>query len=69
MYENGWNSSLEDNLCMLWDMSSEKDVVEFLLENDFFRIAEFTIKISEEPRLTVRDSFSVFLSNESCYLI
>lgn len=39
-------------------MTSEKEIVEFLLENDFLRMAEFTIKISEEPRLTVADIFT-----------
>lgn len=47
---------------MLWDMTSEKDVVEFLVENDFLRMAQFTVKISEEPRLTVADIFKIPLS-------
>ncbi|XP_014213988.1 protein saal1 isoform X2 [Copidosoma floridanum] len=52
VYEEGWNESIENELCTLWDMTAEKDVVEFLLDQEFFKMAEFTLKISEEPRLT-----------------
>ncbi|XP_001603162.2 uncharacterized protein LOC100119375 [Nasonia vitripennis] len=52
VYENGWNESMEKDLCILWDMSQEKDIVKYLLENDFFKMAEFTLKISQETRLT-----------------
>ncbi|XP_058789457.1 uncharacterized protein LOC131663217 isoform X2 [Phymastichus coffea] len=52
IYEDGWNPFIESDLCILWDITSEKDIIEFLIENDFLRMAEFTLKISEEPRLT-----------------
>lgn len=63
MYENGWNESMEKDLCILWDMSQEKDIVEFLLENDFYRMAELTLKISEEARLTVGNFSETIMSN------
>ncbi|XP_076656677.1 protein SAAL1 [Halictus rubicundus] len=50
--ENGWNEKLENDLCTLWDITTDKDIVQFLLDNDFFQIAEFSLKSSEEPRLT-----------------
>ncbi|XP_043473715.1 uncharacterized protein LOC122505903 [Leptopilina heterotoma] len=49
--EDGWSNDLEESLCMLWDMTGEKDIVKFLLENDFLKMAEFTLKVSGEPRL------------------
>ncbi|XP_051172521.1 protein saal1 [Leptopilina boulardi] len=50
--EDGWSNELEESLCILWDMTGEKDIVKFLLENDFLKMSEFTLKVSEEPRLT-----------------
>ncbi|KZC06479.1 Protein SAAL1 [Dufourea novaeangliae] len=39
--ENGWNEKLETDLCTLWDITTEKEIVQFLVDNDFFKIAEF----------------------------
>jgi hypothetical protein len=44
---------METDLCTLWDMTVEKDIVKFLIDNDFFKMAEFTLKAIQEPRLTV----------------
>lgn len=52
VHEDGWNIKLENDLCTLWDMSTERDIVEFLVDNDFFKVAEYTLNSSEEPRLT-----------------
>nr|XP_012154024.1 PREDICTED: protein saal1 isoform X2 [Megachile rotundata] len=52
VFEDGWNTKLENDLCTLWDMSTERDIVEFLVDNDFFKVAEYTLNSSEEPRLT-----------------
>ena len=52
VHEDSWNTKLENDLCTLWDMSTEKDIVQFLVDNDFFKVAEFTLNSSEEPRLT-----------------
>lgn len=54
MYEVGWSQALESDLCMLWDMTIEKDIVLYLLNNEFLRMAEFTLRISDKARLTVR---------------
>lgn len=63
MYEGGWTESMETDLCTLWDMTLEKDIVEFLLENDFLKMAEFTLKTSKEPRLTVGELSEFIMSN------
>ncbi|KAF7990576.1 hypothetical protein HCN44_000381 [Aphidius gifuensis] len=47
-----WSETLENKFCMLWDMTLEKDVVFFLVENHFLPIAEVVINQSHEPRLT-----------------
>ncbi|XP_034192979.1 uncharacterized protein LOC117610108 isoform X1 [Osmia lignaria lignaria] len=52
VHEDSWNTKLENDLCTLWDMSTERDIVQFLVDNDFFKVAEFTLNSSEEPRLT-----------------
>lgn len=54
VFEDGWNEKVEYDLCTLWDMTAEKDIVNFLVENDFLKIAEFALNSSEEPRFTVR---------------
>lgn len=64
MYEDGWNESIENDLCTLWDMTAEKDIVKFLLENDFYKLAEFVLKTSEEPRLTVWKLFQIISINK-----
>lgn len=51
--EDGWNEKVENDLCTLWDMTMEKDIVNFLMVNDFFKIAELALNSSEEPRFTV----------------
>lgn len=52
VYEKGWSESLESELCLLWDMTTEKDVTLFLEENNFFKIAEVSLKVSEGARMT-----------------
>ncbi|CAL7950903.1 unnamed protein product [Xylocopa violacea] len=51
VHEDGWNEKLESDLCTLWDMTTELDIVQFLVDHDFFQIAEFALNSSEEPRL------------------
>lgn len=58
--EDGWNEKVEYDLCTLWDMTAEKDVVNFLVDNDFLKIAEFALNSSEEPRFTVRFVSTLF---------
>ncbi|CAK9808184.1 Protein SAAL1 [Anthophora plagiata] len=50
--EDGWNEKLQNDLCTLWDMSTEKDIVQFLVDVDFLKVAELALNTSEEPRLT-----------------
>ncbi|XP_029042825.2 uncharacterized protein LOC114876018 isoform X2 [Osmia bicornis bicornis] len=37
VHEDSWNTKLENDLCTLWDMSTERDIVQFLVDNDFFK--------------------------------
>ncbi|KAI4495503.1 hypothetical protein M0802_008717 [Mischocyttarus mexicanus] len=48
----GWNENLENDLCMLWDMTVEKDIAMYLYENDFLKIVEISLQTSTVPRLT-----------------
>ncbi|CAK9822412.1 Protein SAAL1 [Anthophora retusa] len=50
--EDGWNEKLQSDLCTLWDMTTEKDIVQFLVDVDFLKVAELALNTSEEPRLT-----------------
>ncbi|XP_011300930.1 protein saal1 [Fopius arisanus] len=47
-----WSDELEEALCYLWDMTAEKDVVLFILENQFLSIGEHVLNVSTEDRLT-----------------
>ncbi|KAK0183066.1 hypothetical protein PV327_001140 [Microctonus hyperodae] len=49
--ENGWSEDLETDLCFLWDMTTENDIVEYLIENNFLLIAEYILKIPENYRM------------------
>ncbi|XP_046429717.1 protein saal1 isoform X3 [Neodiprion fabricii] len=50
--ETGWSDTLESELCLLWDMTTEKDVTIFLEKCDFLKIVEVSFNVSSEPRLT-----------------
>jgi len=50
--KNGWTEELEDQLCTLWDLSMEDEVVSFLISHDFAKIAKNTLVTSDKPRLT-----------------
>lgn len=50
--EDGWTEELENDLCILWDMTAEKDIAMYLFENDFLKIVEAALEVSTEPRLT-----------------
>ncbi|XP_034939840.1 protein saal1 [Chelonus insularis] len=49
--EQEWSEEFETDLCYLWDMATEKDVMFFLMQNNFFSIAENIFRTSEERRL------------------
>nr|CAD7259575.1 unnamed protein product [Timema shepardi] len=57
--EEVWCSDLETELCLLWDMTIEEDVVWFLLNNNVLDIAKHILQDKKDPRLT-----SVSLSYE-----
>lgn len=52
--QHGWTEELEDQLCTLWDLSMEGEVVSHLMLYDFPKIAKTILMTSDEPRLTVR---------------
>lgn len=43
--------SFEDDLCTLWDMSAERDVVLFLLKHDVLNLFNFALPIIDNPRI------------------
>ncbi|XP_066603346.1 protein SAAL1 [Prorops nasuta] len=47
----GWSNQLETDLCTLWDITAEKDIVAFLMNIDFINITSLTLETSEESRL------------------
>jgi len=49
---NDWCDDLETELCSLWDMTIEKDVVALLMKHDFLTIAQRLLEVSTIPRLT-----------------
>ncbi|XP_011157806.2 protein SAAL1 [Solenopsis invicta] len=50
--QHGWTEELEDQLCTLWDLSMEGEVVSHLMLYDFPKIAKTILMTSDEPRLT-----------------
>lgn len=46
-----WSEELENDLCSVWDMTTDKDVVDFLLENNFIDLSIGVIKDTKELRL------------------
>ncbi|XP_029674354.1 protein saal1 [Formica exsecta] len=52
IHENGWTEELENQLCILWDLSMEGDVVSYLTSHDFLKIAKNILEIyHDQPRL------------------
>ncbi|CAB3248186.1 unnamed protein product [Arctia plantaginis] len=43
--------SFEDDLCILWDMTAEKDVVLFLQKHDVLKLFHFALPVIEIPRI------------------
>lgn len=46
--------SLESDLCLLWDMTADKDVAACLHKHDIISLGKFILSESQAPRLTVR---------------
>lgn len=51
IHENGWTKELENQLCILWDLSAEGEVVSHLMSHDFPKIAKNILESYDEPRL------------------
>lgn len=45
------DKSFEEDLCTLWDMTAEKDVVEFLQKHKFLNLLNFALPTVESPRI------------------
>lgn len=43
--------SFEDDLCILWDMTAERDVVLFLQKHDVLKLFNFALPVIESPRI------------------
>uniref|UniRef100_T1HRN2 Protein rhodnius neglectus n=1 Tax=Rhodnius prolixus TaxID=13249 RepID=T1HRN2_RHOPR len=56
---NEWNDEFESNLCSLWDMTLEKDVVNLLMKHDIITIISRVIELcsTSNNRLTVSRPF------------
>ncbi|KAL2717240.1 protein SAAL1 [Vespula squamosa] len=60
----GWTQELENDLCILWDMTAEKDIAMYLYESDFLKIVETSLETSTVPRLT--EILLGIIGNMSC---
>ncbi|XP_066993099.2 protein saal1 isoform X2 [Anabrus simplex] len=47
-----WNSDLESEVCVLWDMSAEEDVVNLLMKHNMFGLATHVVVNFDNCRLT-----------------
>lgn len=45
------DKAFEDDLCILWDMTAEKDVVLFLQKHDVLKLFNFALPVIEIPRI------------------
>ena len=48
-----WSHDLETDLCLLWDMAMEPDVVQLLMDHQFLELSAQLIKTTSVSRLTV----------------
>ncbi|CAH1401950.1 unnamed protein product [Nezara viridula] len=48
--DDSWNEELESELCALWDMTLEKDVVNFLMDQNIFLIVTDALQVSQNNR-------------------
>jgi len=53
IHENGWTEDLENQLCILWDLSMEGEVVSYLMSHDFPKIAKNILENYDQPRFIV----------------
>jgi hypothetical protein len=58
-----WSEDMESQLCLLWDMTFEADVVEFLMQHDFLDLTSRIIHDTTIPRLMVSYDGSVQYGN------
>ncbi|XP_034235374.1 uncharacterized protein LOC117641823 [Thrips palmi] len=49
--DDAWSEQFEEQLCFLWDMTFEDDVIAVLLQHDFINLACQVIQTSSVPRL------------------
>ncbi|KAE8745448.1 hypothetical protein FOCC_FOCC007828 [Frankliniella occidentalis] len=48
---DNWSEQMEEQLCSLWDMTFEEDVITLLMQHDFVHLACHVIQVTSEPRL------------------
>ncbi|XP_013200672.1 uncharacterized protein LOC106143196 [Amyelois transitella] len=58
--------SFEDDLCTLWDMTAERDVVLFLQKHDMLNLINFALPTIESPRLI--EIFIGIIGNMCCQI-
>ncbi|XP_063375922.1 uncharacterized protein LOC134663481 [Cydia fagiglandana] len=57
--------SFEDDLCTLWDMTAERDVVLFLQKHDILKLFYFALPVIESPRII--EIIVGIIGNLSCH--
>lgn len=61
--EAEWSQDFEIDLCNLWDMTIEHDVVILLMNYDFLKLATTVLRGPlQEPRFIVSHSLNIFSS-------
>ncbi|PSN47900.1 hypothetical protein C0J52_03389 [Blattella germanica] len=45
-----WNEDMETDMCLLWDMTIEPDVVALLMKHNFLQVSTNILKWTSEPR-------------------
>jgi hypothetical protein len=48
-----WSEDMEEELCILWDMTVEAEVAELLMQHDFLDLSSRIIRDTTIPRLMV----------------
>ncbi|XP_073993349.1 uncharacterized protein isoform X2 [Rhodnius prolixus] len=63
---NEWNDEFESNLCSLWDMTLEKDVVNLLMKHDIITIISRVIELCSTSNNRLTEIMVGLLGNMCC---
>lgn len=65
LMEDKWTEDMENDLCSLWDMTTDKDIINFLLSHDFVKLSLSVIQKTDEIRLI--EIMVGIVGNMCCY--